>query len=149
MKERGKVIDISGDTAKVEIIRRDECSRCKVCGFGSRDTITVIADNAVKAEKQDEVELELKGSQVLKAAAIMYLIPLAFFLIGLHLGNIFTSYIDRQDMMSFWSAVFGFVFLGLSYVGISIYSRRSAISKYRAKITRILIPYKSGRGENE
>jgi len=64
--------------AKVEILRKDECSRCKVCGFGSRDRIVAVATNTIGAKEHDEVELELEGSQVVRAAAILYLIPLAF-----------------------------------------------------------------------
>ncbi|MFY9197158.1 MAG: SoxR reducing system RseC family protein [Bacillota bacterium] len=138
MKERGRVIETLGNVAKVEIFRRDECSRCKVCGFGSRDKIVAHATNTVGAKARDEVELELEGSQVVRAAAIMYLVPLAFFLVGLYLGNLYASYIHRQDIAAVASAVLGFALLGLSYVLISQYSRGPAISQYRAKIIRIV-----------
>jgi len=140
MKERGRVIKAYGNVARVEIFRRDECSRCKVCGFGSREKIIAVAENPVGAQQHDEVELELEAAQVVRAAVIVYLIPLAFLLAGLYLGTVFASLIDRPDMAQSAAAVFGFGLLGLSYVGVAIYSRRPAISKYRAKITRILTP---------
>ena len=80
----------------------------------------------------------MEGSQVVRAAAIMYLVPLAFFLVGLYLGNLYASYIHRQDIAAVASAVLGFALLGLSYVLISQYSRGPAISQYRAKIIRIV-----------
>jgi sigma-E factor negative regulatory protein RseC len=138
MRERGRVVEANGNVAKVEIFRRDECSRCKVCGFGSRDKIIAVATNTVGAECHDEVELELEAAQVVRAAAIVYLIPLAFLLVGLYLGTVFASFIDQRDMAQVFAAVFGFGFLGLSYVGVAVYSRRPAISKYRARVIRIL-----------
>ncbi len=138
MKERGRVIETAGNVAKVEIFRKDECSRCKVCGFGSRDRIVAVAANTIGAKEHDEVELELEGSQVVRAAAIVYLIPLAFLLVGLYLGTVLSSFIDRRDMAPLASAVLGFGLLGLSYVGIAVYSKRPAISKYRVSVIGIL-----------
>jgi sigma-E factor negative regulatory protein RseC len=138
MKERGRVIETAGNVAKVEILRKDECSRCKVCGFGSRDRIVAVATNTIGAKEHDEVELELEGSQVVRAAAILYLIPLAFLLAGLYFGTVFASFIDRQDMAPLASAVLGFGLLGLSYAGIAVYSKRPDISKYRVRVIGVL-----------
>ena len=134
MRERGRVIETRGNMAKVEIFRRDECSRCKVCGFGSRDKIIADAVNTIGAKACDDVELELEGSQVVRAAVIVYLIPLVFLLVGLYLGTVFASFIDRQDLASLTAAIFGFGFLGLSYVGVAAYSRRPDISKYKQEL---------------
>jgi sigma-E factor negative regulatory protein RseC len=147
MRERGRVLETRGNMARVEILRRDECSRCKVCGFGSRDRVIANAVNSIGAKIHDDVELELEGSQVVRAAVIVYLIPLAFFLVGLYLGTVFASFIKRQDMASLIAAIFGFGFLGLSYVGVAVYSRRPAISKYQARVVRVLAP--SGRDGSE
>lgn len=138
MKERGRVVETRGNMAKVEVLRRDECSRCKVCGFGSRDRIVAMAVNTLGAETNDEVELELEGTQVVKAAAILYLIPLVFLVAGLYAGTVVASFIDRQDIATFLAAVFGFGLLGLSYIGLAIYSKRPSIAKYQARITEIL-----------
>ncbi len=62
MRELGRVIETAGNMAKVEIFRRDECTRCKVCGFGSRDRIIAVATNTVGAKEHDEVELELEAA---------------------------------------------------------------------------------------
>lgn len=148
MRERGRVVEANGNVAKVEIFRRDECSRCKVCGFGSRDKIIAVATNTVGAKCHDEVELELEAAQVVRAAAIVYLIPLAFLLVGLYLGTVFASFIDQRDMAQVFAAVFGFGFLGLSYVGVAVYSRRPAISKYQARVVRILAPNECDRFED-
>jgi len=147
MRECGRVIEAYGNVAKVEVFRRDECERCKACGFGSRDRIVAVATNTVGAEKGDEVVLELEGTQVVRAAVIVYLIPLVFLLIGLYLGTVFASFIDRRDMAQILAAVFGFGFLGLSYAGVAVYSRRPAISQYRARVIRILAP--NGRKGSE
>ena len=50
MKERGRVIETAGNVAKVEILRKDECSRCKVCGFGSRDKIVAVATKLISCK---------------------------------------------------------------------------------------------------
>ena len=109
-----------------------------MCGFGSRDKIVAVATNTIGAKEYDEVELELEGSQVVRAAAIVYLIPVAFLLAGLYFGTVFASFIGRPDMAHVASAVLGFGLLGLVYAGIATYSRHPAISKYQAKVIRIL-----------
>lgn len=138
MIERGRVVETAGNMAKVEIFRRDECSRCKVCGFGSRDKIVAVATNVIGAKEHDEVELELEAAQVVRAAAIMYLIPLVSLLLGLYLGTVFASFAGRQDTASLAAAILGFGFMGLSYVGIAVYSKRPTMSKYQAKVIRVV-----------
>jgi sigma-E factor negative regulatory protein RseC len=107
MKERGRVVETAGNVAKVEILRKDECSRCKVCGFGSRDRIVAVATNTIGAKEHDEVEVELEGSQVVRAAAILYLIPLAFLLAGIYLDflAVYRYHCHLLSLLPSWSTV--------------------------------------------
>jgi sigma-E factor negative regulatory protein RseC len=148
MRELGRVIETAGNMAKVEIFRRDECTRCKVCGFGSRDRIIAVATNTVGAKEHDEVELELEAAQVVRAAVIVYIIPLIFLLFGLYLGTVFASHLGRRDIASLLAAVLGFGFLGLSYLGIAAYSKRPTIAKYQARVVGIVSKNGAERGDS-
>lgn len=88
--------------AELYVVRRSacagECDRCSGCGSAAH-SITLIAHNAIGAVEGDRVVIESETAPVLKAAALVYLLPLLGFLAGFLWGY----GMDR------WS-----VFLGLS-----------------------------------
>lgn len=58
-----------------------DCHKCSGCGSVGQ-TLRLTARNPIGAEKGDVVVIESESSVVLKAAALVYLLPLALFLIG-------------------------------------------------------------------
>lgn len=66
-----------------------DCHKCSGCGSVGQ-TIRLTAKNPIGAQKGDIVVIESGSGVVLKAAALIYLLPLTLFLIGylafMHLG---------------------------------------------------------------
>lgn len=85
-----RVLD-SGD-AEVTVVRQSACSgdchRCAGCGAAT-ETLILRAKNPINAKAGDVVKIESDSTPVLKAAALLYLFPLALFLIGYLLGEHF------------------------------------------------------------
>ena len=76
-------------TATVVHIRESACSgdchKCSGCG-AAREAILLEAKNPIGARPGDLVTIESESGPVLKAAAVMYLLPMVLFFCGYALG---------------------------------------------------------------
>src|SRR5690554_2361147 len=87
MKEIGEIIDTTGNHATIRIQRSSYCSKCGACKMGAHeDEMQITVPNRLNGEIGDFVELDLESSKILKASAIVYLIPLACLFLGIALG---------------------------------------------------------------
>lgn len=57
-----------------------DCGGCGGCG-GTQQSIRLTAENPIHAQRGDIVYIESESSTVLKAATLVYLLPLALFLV--------------------------------------------------------------------
>lgn len=77
-------------TAEVLLIRESACSgdchKCSGCG-AQKETMLVTAVNAIGAKVGDQVVIESATGPVLKAAAMLYILPVVLFLAGYLLGE--------------------------------------------------------------
>lgn len=78
-------------TATVSHMRQSACSgdchKCSGCGAAS-EQILLKADNPIGAEKGDFVKIESASGPVLKAAAMLYVVPMVLFFAGYLIGMI-------------------------------------------------------------
>lgn len=76
-------------TATVIHVRESACSgdchKCSGCG-AAKESILLKANNPVGAKVGDAVTLESASAPVLKAAAVLYVLPLLLFFLGYPLG---------------------------------------------------------------
>lgn len=84
--ETGVVVSVDGDSAEVELERTSACKGCKGCSMTSKGTMLASAHNDIGARLGDRVLLVLDESRLLKAAAVVYLVPLVALLGGFLLG---------------------------------------------------------------
>lgn len=84
MVQQGFVMEIvDKTTAKIKITRHSACASCGKCATTSESKdIIVEVDNTLGARVGDKVEVNMETINVLKAAMIVYLIPLTFLLMG-------------------------------------------------------------------
>ena len=77
-------------TATVLCIRESACSgdchKCSGCG-AAKETVLLKAKNPISARRGDLVKLESATGPVLKAAAVMYMIPMVLFFAGYFAGD--------------------------------------------------------------
>ena len=80
----------SDGTAEVIRVRESacsgECHKCAGCG-SKQQTMVLRAVNAISAAAGDMVILSSESAPVLKAAAILYVLPVALFFAGYALGQ--------------------------------------------------------------
>ena len=77
-------------TALVFRIRESACSgdchKCSGCG-AAKETVTFTAKNLIGARRGELVKVESETAPVLKAAAVLYVVPLMLFFSGYYLAS--------------------------------------------------------------
>lgn len=63
-----------------------DCHQCAGCG-AAQEKLILQADNSINAQPGDMVTIVSDSAPVLKAAAVLYLLPLALFFTGYLLGH--------------------------------------------------------------
>ena len=106
-------------TAQVICIRESACSgdchKCSGCG-AAKEAILVTANNPIGAGAGDLVNIHSETGPVLKAAAVLYMMPLVLFFAGYAIGA----------ALGVSGAVTGSLAFVLSVVLIVMYDRRMA-----------------------
>jgi len=104
-------------TAMVIHVRESACSgdchKCSGCG-AAKEAVLFTADNPIGARKGDLVKVESDTGTVLKAAVVLYVLPLVLFFLGYYLGELIGA-------LGALVACLGFV---LGVVIIVIYDRK-------------------------
>ena len=97
----------SDGTAEVLLVRESACSgdchKCSGCG-AAKETMIFTAQNAIGAGRGDLVKVESATGPVMKAATVLYVLPLVLFFLGYYLGTLPGSFgtllrpfLDRND----------------------------------------------------
>ena len=118
MEQLVRVRQIHRDgTATVLCVRESACSgdchKCSGCG-AAKESILLRADNPIGARVGDLVKVESETGPVLKAAAVLYMLPLVLFFGGYALGA----------ALGLSGGLFGGAAFALSIWLIVVYDRR-------------------------
>ncbi len=91
LKEPGKVVAVEGDSLLVECISKSACSSCEArhsCGSGTISKAFPAKSRLLKVpnignhQPGQAVVVEIPEANLMKAALVMYVLPLAFLLLG-------------------------------------------------------------------
>lgn len=78
-------------TASVLLVRESACSgdchKCSGCG-AAKETMVFDAANPIGARRGDLVKVETDTGPLMKAAVVLYVIPLVLFFLGYYLGTL-------------------------------------------------------------
>ena len=88
--EEGLVLEVINDVAKIKVGRHSDCSNCGACP-GS-DSIIISAINKVGAKPGQRVAFQMKEVNVLRAAFVVFIVPLIAISIGVLLGEFIGGY---------------------------------------------------------
>ncbi len=91
MERIGEVVSVSGDELLVTFCRPTDCEKCGAC-HGGRSQMELKIKG--KAEKGDQVVVDMPTGNVLKASALAYMVPL----VGL-LGGMIAGYFTLGSLM--------------------------------------------------
>ena len=121
MKQLVRVRQIHDDgTATVIHIRESACSgdchKCSGCG-AAKEAILLEAKNNIGAKPGDLVTIESETGPVLKAAMVMYMLPMVFFFVGYAIGAVWD--------LGAWIGCLSFV----ASIGLAVIYDRKAVKK--------------------
>lgn len=85
MERTGEVIEVSGKALVVQFCRPEDCDKCGAC-HGSKHQTQIQVEGI--AQVGDMVTVDMPSSQVLKASALAYAVPLVGLLGGMFLGTL-------------------------------------------------------------
>lgn len=133
--EQGLVIEVIDEEAKIKVGRHNDCKNCGACP--GNDSVIIIANNQVGAKPGQRVLFEVKEKSILKAAFIVFILPLVALFIGVMLGGVAGKYIGINiRMLQIMGGIMAFL---LSLAVIKVFDKAASKSdKSKPVIVRIL-----------
>ena len=129
--------------AEVVTDKLEACANCasaRNCASTCKSTrITSRVLNDVGAKEGDLVAIYMSSASVLKSAALLYLVPVAFLILGAIIGNAIS---ERWTMAASSAAIiFSLVGFVLGVIFLAVFSKRHpAMHRLTPNITRIIVP---------
>lgn len=133
--EQGLVVEVINGVAKIKVGRHSDCKNCGACP--GDDSIIISANNKIEAKIGQRVLFEMKEDRFLKAAFIVFVLPLiaafAGVLLGMFIGEYFNSNVQVFEIVG------GIAAFALSVVFVKRYDKaEKKNSKSQPVIIRIL-----------
>ena len=120
-QQEGIVIELRGEMARVKTSRHNDCEDCGACPGNS--AIVLDACNPVCAKVGQRVVIEIQEINMLKAAFVVYMLPLIAAFAGVISGD-WLAY--RMGQESNWFQVAGgFIFFAIAIFYIKVFDRAS------------------------
>ncbi|SET05563.1 positive regulator of sigma(E), RseC/MucC [Natronincola peptidivorans] len=141
MEKIGLVTSVKENVATVEIRRASACGEnCASCKGGCAPTNHYItAKNSVDASVGQYVKLEMENKSVLRAAFLVYIVPLIGMILGIGLGIATAEYLGYTASKEIIGAAVGFLFLIIFYFIISFIDKKiKRDKKMEVVITKII-----------
>ena len=123
--EEGLVIEVINDVAKIKVGRHSDCSNCGVCP-GS-NSIIISAINKVGAKPGQRVAFQMKEVNVLRAAFVVFILPLIAILIGVLLGGFIGGYMGSSTYT--FQIVGGIIAFLLSLILVKLFDKATTVNQ--------------------
>lgn len=130
MQNSGIIKKINKNCITVSMYKETACSHCNNCSDKITNEITFFTD--VNVEVGDIVTFEMDDRQVLKAASIVYILPIIFMILGYFLG-------DKLGLSEAYCILTSFLSLIISFIGIYFYDKNIVKKEMENEITIISI----------
>lgn len=118
MEQIGRVVDVKDGMATVELERSSACAKCGICYAGETKLIRIDLENSLNAAEGQRVLIAIGEGSVLKASAILYLIPLIALMGGIGLAYLLAKIVPLPGNPDWWGAGVGLGFFVLSFAFI-------------------------------
>lgn len=142
MRQIGQVTETSNAFAVVALKKHAACGDCGACQLGEENMDTTVrVSNPIQAEVGDFVAFEMPDQQVLKAAFLVYLVPLAALVLGILVGQHLLSLLNitQQVIIDFGGLIVGLVAMTGAYFMIrNMDTKLKSNQDYTASITEII-----------
>lgn len=134
-QQEGVVLEVNGKMAKVKSSRHNDCKNCGACPGNS--ALVLDARNTVGAKSGQRVTIEVREVNMLKAAFIVYVLPLIAAFLGAIAGGFVAEPFALPETFSRIAGGMGAFLLAVWYIKYFDGSTRMD-EKMQPTITRIL-----------
>lgn len=141
IEEEGMVMEVAGDIAKIAILSKSACDKCAASGTCHPEGADSLmeASNPLNAKKGQRVKVVLAPQVYLKAAIIVYGIPVAAFLGAAVIAKNLTLATAGEQGSDLWAFIAGAVCLVISFYFIRGYNKKvERTREYKPIIVEIL-----------
>ena len=139
--EKGIVLNSSEGLAEIALIETGSCEECSAKIFckpsETKDSKIIEVNDPFGVVPGDEVQIEIAGSDVLKASAMLYGVPLVLIILGIVAGMEMFSAAQTPELFSFlFSAGLAGAYLG----GLVLFSKTKLNKPKLPQITFVKRP---------
>ncbi|MCO6473269.1 MAG: SoxR reducing system RseC family protein [Melioribacteraceae bacterium] len=103
--EKGIVISASGGRAKIMLDESGKCEECSAKLFckpaGSKDAKILEVEDSLGVNTGDSVNIEIIGSDILKASVMLYGVPMIILILGILFGMSIFSGSSLKELCAF------------------------------------------------
>lgn len=133
--EQGLVIEVIDGVAKIRVGRHSDCTNCGACP--GTNSVIIDANNKIGAKIGQMVAFEVKESNVLSGAFIVFVMPIIVAFIGVICGRVIANYMGAN--INIFQVVGGVIAFLLSLIFIKMFDKAATLSEEsKPVITRIL-----------
>ncbi len=134
MDEWGEVVGFRGNRALVRTVRSEHCASCGACQLGQEAGGQVLEVESIPGIRVgSRVKIELEPAEVLRAAGLLYFVPLLGLFMGFALGGAMGRRLGMSPDIA--RLVVGLGFMFAIYAGVAWYDRRQKRSgRYQPRI---------------
>lgn len=118
----GIVVETSSDIAKVRARRHGECSSCGMCP--GDNAVVIEAKNSIGAKPGQHVIFETEDAHMLRAAFVVYILPLIAALLGVMVGTWMSGKFGNH--LREFQIGGGVIFFILSLLYVKIFDRHTS-----------------------
>ncbi len=135
MKQIGKVISSDNDKAVIQVVRESACGgNCSSCGSSCSTGVTISTININDVKPGEIVEIETETSSVIGIAAIFYIIPLIFIVLGVVVSQYYFPAGVLGMTSDIVSVLFASILCALSFFLIHMFTKKKEID---FKVTKL------------
>jgi len=134
MVEVGKVVEIKGNLAKVELETKDKCSGCSManfCQLGDGRKRYIEVERIPDIKIGNKVQIEIESAHLLKGTMLLFFIPAVSFIVGIALGQMLVEGIV-------FPLIFGILFLAATFFFLHLGDKKLAEKRNKTRIITIL-----------
>jgi len=135
MEEVGRVIEIKGNMAKVEVAQKELCHKCpseSFCKLATGGSRTIEATNEIEAKAGQLVKIEISSGSILASAFIIYIFPI----IALLVGGVLAQWISGSQNMAI---IVGIIALTASFLFVHFIDKKIDRSKKLIPVVKEII----------
>src|SRR5690554_3203667 len=139
MEKEAWVTALEGDSVRVRFFQHASCRNCGGClsAGNPENEMLIPIPKGTRVKPGDRVKIFMESSVFLRAAFLVYLVPILLFFAGYVVGDMLFGLLGMESCGEAGGVVGGLFFLLLSFLRLRIFDRRlAALLPYQLRVMK-------------